>query len=88
MQDHEPIHEGFGEDLEADSFEFEMGDEFETASRAESPQDEVEEPGNISQALPAGAQPFLQAAAARAASHRQQSGRWIRRGNTVVLFGI
>jgi hypothetical protein len=78
MQDYELTQHEFGEDLEADSFEFEMGDEFEMEA-------------NISDAVPLAKGKSIQDAAfaaARIATARQQSGRWVRRGNTVVLFGI
>ena len=72
MQDYELTQHELGEDLEADSFEFEM----ET---------------NISDAVPLAKGKSIQdvaVAAARIATARQQSGRWVRRGNTVVLLGI
>jgi hypothetical protein len=83
MQDHELTQDEFGEDFEADSFEFEARDEFDKEVGGEGPEDEYE--GAISQAAAAAAgQMTLQ----MAAPHRKQSGRWMRRGNTVVLYGI
>lgn len=88
MQDHELTHDEFGEDLEADSFEFdfETSDEFDLEAGGESPEDKVE--GSIADAVPAGVGMVARTGQAVVASHRQQSGRWTRRGNTVVLFGI
>jgi hypothetical protein len=82
MQDHELTEDEFGEDFEADSFELEAG-EFDLESGGEGSEDEYE--GSIGQAAPVAAG---QLALLMAAPHRKQSGRWMRRGNTVVLYGI
>jgi hypothetical protein len=83
MQDHELTQAEFGEDLETDAFEFDM----ETG--VESPQDEA---AGISAAQAAfgAAAAFQKAKSVQsgAASHRKHSGPRLRRGNTVVLFGI
>jgi hypothetical protein len=78
MQNPEPTQNEFGEDLEADAFEFETSD-METG--VESPE------GAIADAISAVSAKQLGAHIGMLA-HRQQSGRWVRRGNTVVLFGI
>jgi hypothetical protein len=83
MQDHELTQDEFGEDFEADSFEFEASDELDLEAEGEGPEDEYE--GSIGQTAAAAAG---QMAVQMTAPRRKQSGRWVRRGNTVVLYGI
>jgi hypothetical protein len=78
MQDQELTEHEFGEDFEADSFELEAS-KFDMEAGGEGPEDEYE--GSIGQAAAA-------AAGQMAAPHGKQSGRWTRRGNPVVLYGI
>ena len=84
MQDYEITEDEFGEDYEADSFAFEMNDESDTEAWGESPGEEAGGVMSIANAVAAGI-PSLQPGAA---AHRKHSGRWMRRGNTVVLYGI
>jgi hypothetical protein len=90
MQDYELPQDEFGEDFEADSFEFESSDEFDMETGFESPEDRVEDPVADAAAarLVKGESIGALIPAMGALAHRKQSGRWIRRGNTVVLFGI
>jgi hypothetical protein len=78
MQNPEPIQSEFGEDLEADAFEFETSD---TETGVESPEGAIADAISALSAKQLGARMGVLA-------HRQQSGRWVRRGNTVVLIGI
>jgi hypothetical protein len=82
MQNPEPTQNEFGEDLEADAFEFETSD-METG--VESPEGMPE--GAIGDAISALSAKQL-GAHMGVLAHRQQSGRWVRRDDTVVLFGI
>lgn len=82
MQKPEPTQNEFGEDLEADAFEFETSD-METGVESLEGMPE----GAIADAISAVSANQLGARLGMLA-HRQQSGRWVRRGNTVVLFGI
>lgn len=90
MQDHELTQHEFEEDLEADAFEFESSDEFDMEAGFASPEDKVEDPlANAAAAgLAKGKSTGALIPAMGALAHRKQSGRWIRRGNTVVVFGI
>jgi hypothetical protein len=83
VQDHELTHAEFGEDLETDAFEFDM------ESWVERPQDEATGISAAQAAFDAAAA-FQKAKSVQsgAASHRKHSGSWLRRGNTVVQFGI
>lgn len=82
MQNPEPTQNEFGEDLEADAFEFETSD-METGVESAEGMPE----GAIADAISAVSLKQLGANMGMLA-RRQQSGRWVRRGNTVVLFGI
>ena len=84
MQDYELTEEEFGEDLEADSFEFETNEEFDMEAWGESPDDEAGGVMSIANAVAAG----IPGIHSGTASHRQQSGRWVRRGRHIVLYGI